>query len=110
MNEEMENPGDPDKINLDKLPVTGDDLFGREKELELLDQAWKSDETSIVALTAPGGTGKLLPVCEAQEALENCNFFTFLPALRAPATSCRCYPTNCNSGYEKTVTTNPVLF
>jgi len=46
------------KVSLYKLPVTGDQLFGREKELEQLDEAWADSYTRIVILVAWGGVGK----------------------------------------------------
>ena len=49
---------DPDKISLAKLPSTSSVLFGREKELELLDAAWADPKTNIVSLVAWGGVGK----------------------------------------------------
>ncbi len=45
-------------VSLYKLPVTGDRLFGREKELALLDEAWNDAQTRIVCLVAWGGVGK----------------------------------------------------
>ncbi|MCX6584544.1 MAG: toll/interleukin-1 receptor domain-containing protein [Candidatus Aminicenantes bacterium] len=45
-------------ISLYKLPVTGDRLFGREKELQLLDDAWSEPQTDILTLVAWGGVGK----------------------------------------------------
>ncbi len=55
----------PDKISLAKLPSTSPDLFGREKELTLLDAAWQSPITNpqlpkinILSLVAWGGVGK----------------------------------------------------
>jgi len=49
----------PDKISLAKLPSTNPELFGREKELEMLDAAWtKNPKTNIVSLVAWGGIGK----------------------------------------------------
>ncbi len=45
-------------VSLYKLPVTGDRLFGREKELALLDEAWNDTHTRIVCLVAWGGVGK----------------------------------------------------
>jgi tetratricopeptide (TPR) repeat protein len=46
------------KISLSKLPTTGKDLFGRKKELEILNQAWADPHTHIVTLVAWGGVGK----------------------------------------------------
>lgn len=48
----------PPKVYLAKLPTTGHDLFGREKELKMLDKAWGDPHTSIVSLVAFGGVGK----------------------------------------------------
>jgi hypothetical protein len=45
-------------VSLYKLPVTGDRLFGREKESALLDEAWDDVHTRIVCLVAWGGVGK----------------------------------------------------
>jgi len=45
------------EISLAKLPSTSHDLFGREKELEILDKAWDI-HTNIVSIVAFGGTGK----------------------------------------------------
>jgi len=47
-----------DNVSLYKLPVTGDRLFGREKELKLLDDAWTDNQTAVLALVAWGGVGK----------------------------------------------------
>ncbi len=48
----------PEKISLAKLPSTSPDLFGREKELKILDEAWENPKTNIVSLIAWGGVGK----------------------------------------------------
>lgn len=48
----------PEKIALAKLPSTSPDLFGREKELKILDEAWENPKTNIVSLIAWGGVGK----------------------------------------------------
>ena len=48
----------PEKINIDHLPQTGSELFGREKELTLLDDAWTSTKTNVVTFIAWGGVGK----------------------------------------------------
>ena len=57
---EMEGyvPISPEKISLAKLPSTNPELFGREKELAILDEAWASSQTNIVSLVAWGGVGK----------------------------------------------------
>lgn len=46
------------KIFLDRLPQTGAELFGRHRELHLLDEAWLNDEVNLVGLVAEGGVGK----------------------------------------------------
>ena len=51
-------PLGPEKISLAKLPSTSPDLFGREKELAMLDAAWEDPQTNIVSLVAWGGVGK----------------------------------------------------
>ncbi|MBZ0174683.1 MAG: TIR domain-containing protein [Candidatus Methanoperedens sp.] len=51
-------PLPPEKISLAKLPSTNPELFGREKELKLLDDAWKNPKTNIICFVAWGGVGK----------------------------------------------------
>ena len=64
-------PLGPDKISTAKLPSTSSDLFGREKELALLDAAWNphpnpppsasrtgEGKTNVLTLVAWGGVGK----------------------------------------------------
>ena len=46
------------KISLAKLPSTSPDLFGREKELKELDDAWANPQINVVSLVAWGGVGK----------------------------------------------------
>jgi tetratricopeptide (TPR) repeat protein len=48
----------PEKLDITRLPVTGSDLFGRQKELKLLDEAWESAETNVISFVAWGGVGK----------------------------------------------------
>lgn len=48
----------PERISISRLPVTGRDLFGREKELQQLDDAWANNKTNILSLVAWGGVGK----------------------------------------------------
>jgi tetratricopeptide (TPR) repeat protein len=45
-------------ISLAKMPTTSANLFGREEELRMLDEAWESPETRVVSLVAWGGVGK----------------------------------------------------
>ncbi len=51
-------PMSPERISLAKLPSTSPDLFGREKELKALDEAWNNHKTNILSLIAWGGVGK----------------------------------------------------
>jgi tetratricopeptide (TPR) repeat protein len=46
------------KISISRLPVTSPDLFGRDAELKLLDDAWADPNTNIVTFVAWGGVGK----------------------------------------------------
>jgi len=46
------------RVSLAKLPSTSPDLFGRQKELAMLDAAWENPQTHIVSLVAWGGVGK----------------------------------------------------
>jgi len=48
----------PEKEDLTRLPVTGAELFGRQREIEWLDAAWSTEHTRIAALVAWGGVGK----------------------------------------------------
>jgi hypothetical protein len=51
-------PLTPEMISIARLPVTGKDLFGRERELKILDEAWSTSGTNVVSLVAWGGVGK----------------------------------------------------
>ena len=44
--------------DIQHLPETGHKLFGRTRELALLDAAWASGETNVISLIAWGGVGK----------------------------------------------------
>jgi len=52
------------KTMLSKLPVTGRELFGREEQLKLLDDAWGDEKTKIISFVAWGGVGKTALVNE----------------------------------------------
>lgn len=47
-----------DRISIARLPTGGGELFGREAELQLLDDAWVDPNTNIVSFVAWGGVGK----------------------------------------------------
>jgi hypothetical protein len=51
-------PTGPEKISLAKLPSTNPELFGRDKELKMLDEVWDNTVTNIISLVAWGGVGK----------------------------------------------------
>ena len=42
----------------DRLPTVAGKFFGREQELQLLNKAWRSEQSTIVEFVASGGTGK----------------------------------------------------
>lgn len=46
------------KIDISRLPQTGSELFGRDEELNKLDEAWQDKHNHIVSLIAWGGVGK----------------------------------------------------
>jgi serine/threonine protein kinase/tetratricopeptide (TPR) repeat protein len=48
----------PKKISIARLPVTGSDLFGREEDIDFLDQVWASQDINIVTIVAWAGVGK----------------------------------------------------
>ena len=52
------SPLDAKHIDITRLPQTGFELFGRQKELTLLNEAWESGATNIVSFVAYGGVGK----------------------------------------------------
>ncbi|MGD2111412.1 MAG: ATP-binding protein, partial [Phycisphaerae bacterium] len=46
------------RVALSKMPITSPELFGREKELAILDEAWNDANVGLVSLVAFGGVGK----------------------------------------------------
>ena len=46
------------RIEIKRLPITGKDLFGREQELKLIDDAWAGNKINVLSLVAWGGVGK----------------------------------------------------
>ena len=61
-------------VDISGLPVTGAELFGRQAELALLDEAWASDKTNVVSLVAWGGVGKSTLVNKWLEGLRADNW------------------------------------
>ncbi|MBU2623206.1 MAG: TIR domain-containing protein [Proteobacteria bacterium] len=47
-----------ENIDITRLPRTGYELFGRQKELKILNDAWDSADTNVLSFVAYGGTGK----------------------------------------------------
>ncbi len=45
-------------IDIERLPVTGAELFGRQDELQALDESWESENINVVSLVGWGGVGK----------------------------------------------------
>jgi serine/threonine protein kinase len=48
----------PKKISVARLPVTGSDIFGREKEIAFLDAAWANKDINVITIVAWAGVGK----------------------------------------------------
>ncbi|PTL82230.1 TIR domain-containing protein [Vitiosangium sp. GDMCC 1.1324] len=48
----------PPDVSISRLPITGEHLFGRERELALLDGAWADPDTHMLSIVAWGGIGK----------------------------------------------------
>ncbi|QTR49941.1 hypothetical protein [Candidatus Thiothrix anitrata] len=48
----------PSNVRIDRLPTVSGEFFGREAELQLLNDALANDTTNIIQFIAPGGTGK----------------------------------------------------
>jgi serine/threonine protein kinase/tetratricopeptide (TPR) repeat protein len=48
----------PKKISVARLPLTGNDVFGREEDIALLDRAWANKNINIVTIVAWAGVGK----------------------------------------------------
>ena len=64
----------PNKSDIHRMPMTGAELFGRQRELELLDEAWESEEIHVVSLVAWGGVGKSTLVNKWLETLDADNY------------------------------------
>jgi len=67
-------PPSSDRISIERLPATGKEVFGRSKELELLDKAWESGKTHILSFVAKGGVGKSTLVNNWVEYMQKDNF------------------------------------
>ena len=51
-------PLDNEHVSLERLPYTGYELFGRQKELQALDEAWAAAGTHVISFVGYGGVGK----------------------------------------------------
>lgn len=49
---------DEENIDIKRLPKTQYELFGRHKELRILNEAWESKDTNVLSFVAYGGVGK----------------------------------------------------
>jgi tetratricopeptide (TPR) repeat protein len=67
-------PPDKGMVALRRLPMTGRELFGRERDLECLDAAWSSPTTNVVSLVGWGGAGKSTLVNKWLEGLRADNY------------------------------------
>jgi tetratricopeptide (TPR) repeat protein len=64
----------PHAVDINRLPMTGFELFGRQAQLALLDQAWRSYDTHVVSFVGWGGVGKSTLVRKWLEAMAGDNY------------------------------------
>ncbi len=64
----------PEKIDITRLPSTGMDVFGRDKELNLLDDVWEKQEVKVLSFVAWGGVGKSTLINKWLEAMQADNY------------------------------------
>ncbi len=64
----------PEKVDVDRLPVTGAELFGRKNEMKILDEAWETSKTNVISFVAWGGVGKSTLVNKWREQLAADNY------------------------------------
>jgi serine/threonine protein kinase len=48
----------PERISVARLPVTGNNFFGREEDIAFLDAAWANQQINVVTIVAWAGVGK----------------------------------------------------
>lgn len=65
----------PEDVSVSFLPITNAQVFGRDKELIVLDQAWQSSQVNILQLLAFGGVGKSTLVNAWLSYLSKNNYF-----------------------------------
>jgi len=64
----------PEKCDLTRMPMTGAELFGRQKEIEQLHSAWESRQIRVISFVAWGGVGKSTLIKKWLESMESDNF------------------------------------
>lgn len=63
-----------DHKSIERLPFTGSELFGRQKEMKLLDEVWDSGETKVIYFVAWGGVGKSTLINKWLESMKTDNY------------------------------------
>jgi serine/threonine protein kinase len=48
----------PERISIDRLPITGRDVFDREREIDFLNDAWANQIVNVVTIVGGSGVGK----------------------------------------------------
>ena len=64
-----------ENIHTDGLPETGYELFGRQKELKILNDAWEWGDTNVLSFVAYGGVGKTTLVNKWLERMRWDNYY-----------------------------------
>ncbi|MBN2442185.1 MAG: toll/interleukin-1 receptor domain-containing protein, partial [Spirochaetales bacterium] len=67
-------PLDDRYIDISGMPGTGFELYGRQKELALLDDAWENENINLISFVAYGGVGKSTLVNKWLEKMRWDNF------------------------------------
>jgi tetratricopeptide (TPR) repeat protein len=68
------NAPKPENIEITRLPSTGMDVFGRDRELNLLDEVWEKQEVRVLSFVAWGGVGKSTLINKWLEAMRADNY------------------------------------
>jgi tetratricopeptide (TPR) repeat protein len=64
----------PEKVDVDRLPVTGAELFGRQNELKILNEAWDAGKLNVISFVAWGGVGKSTLINKWREQMAADNY------------------------------------
>lgn len=67
-------PLDKNNVDITRLPQTRYELYGRDKELTLLNETWESGKLNIISFVAYGGVGKSSLVKKWVEKLQRDNY------------------------------------